>query len=440
MRAAAVAPGPARAQGGGADAGAASRASNASVRASVRPEVPDAPLHLLLARNRLSEAQAETAARLAHAVTDWPGFVATARRKFSLPFAFRHLSALGFEAHAPEAMACMRAQARAVAMQSLQMSAAQKAFHQRCIAPLEAEHLYLKGPCLAVAYHDDLGLRVCRDIDVLVSPHAFEPVLHRAIAEGYRPILDQRTGRPVETSRDLRALLRYKPKETPLRSPEGPIVELHRWADVRAEVFPTEEIIAAGREVAINGVAYRAMPAPLLLVYLCHHNTRHLWSHLHWVADLDAVLAHPECDLAEARRIAAAKGLGATLEACLGFHKLAAEPEAWAGISHGDRGGQLLDACVASLPGDLEHERALAQELHGPGGGLRWADPTPRGSRVWKRFGPARLAPALEHYVAWPLPDRLQWLYVPWRVATAVGARLSGLVGWVSRRSGSHWK
>lgn len=397
----------------------------------------EAALHLLLARSRLTDDEQVRARNLADAVPDWSRFARISAHSFGSPFVLRHQAVLQLARRDGRAHAQMHAQARRFALDSLRFAAAQRSFHDACIGPVGAGHVYLKGPCLAAAYHGDIGLRPCRDIDVLVSEEAFEPVLRTAMDAGYAPILDQRTGTTIRDARDLRALLRYKPKETPLRSPDGVIVELHRSVDDRPDLFDTNETIAASVETRICSTVYRVLPAPLLLVYLCQHHTRHLWSKLHWVADLDAVLRHPDCDLAEARAIAERKGLGPVLEACLGFHRLTGNPDLWHSISPDDRAAQLLEACIDNLGGDLDREREIQRETRSR---FRWAGPESSWTRTLGSYGPRRLRPALQHYVDWPLPDHLQWLYSFVRIKDAVGLRLARAAASFTGQRRDHWK
>ena len=169
------------------------------------------------------------------------------------------------------------------------------------------------------------------------------------------PSLTTHRSRRVEAQRDLRALLRYKKEADPFKSPDGGLIELHRMTGTDETVFPADATIGGARGHVQRG-CLQSDAAPMLLAYLCYHNTEHLWSRLHWVADLDAVLADPDCDVAKARRIAADMGGDLHSRPALAFTTWPQSPQALTEVPCTNRSAQLLGACVANLGGAVELE------------------------------------------------------------------------------------
>jgi hypothetical protein len=157
----------------------------------------------------------------------------------------------------------------------------------------------------------------------------------------------------------------------------------------------------------------RTLPTDLHFLYVCYHSTRHTWSLLHWLADLDAMIRHPSFDRRAVQDLAARTGMVPLLEACLEFNELSkrlplADPQAAP-----ERGRALLGLCLKNLEGGMDVELALRDRQVGLVLPFDWLlDPAVarrvRAKRLWRR-----LMPSYMQYEGWPLPDRLQWLYLP---------------------------
>jgi len=389
----------------------------------VVPADISAPL-LLLSRAVLSSSEIAAARRLCQEVSDWGLFISIAARKFSLPFVYRNLMIV-FPEGAPDIdFEAIRLAVLPIKMMSLKVLAAQIQFHKTCIQPVDCEHVYLKGPSLAARYHDDSGLRFSRDIDVLVPKHALEPVVRAGISNGYRVLVDPSKGKSVNCDRDLRALLRYEIVIS-MMSPDNVVIEVHREVDKNLGVFKPRDVLKGAEEIFLEGLPLNVMPTSQLFCYICYHNSRHTWSRLHWLADLDAVMQHPTFNLQEVLEYATRIGIRPVVDACIEFNNLSKKPSpnrpTSGSQSHAE---ELLESCIVNLSGDLAVERQVRSTRKRAGLNSGWFLDAGAKRHSYLRIL-ARFSPSFYQYLCWPLPDKLQWLYYLTKPYFALRMRIS---------------
>lgn len=380
---------------------------------------------LLLSRAELSLDQFDQAEALCKNVQDWQQFSEIAMRKFSLPWIHAHMSKMDPNVVPEGFREFWQVASTNLIMSTLKVNAVMAVFHKTCIQPLGVDHIYLKGPSLAARYYDNPTLRFSRDIDMLVSPDDFEAVVRKALSEGYKMWIDPDDDPYVPTERDTKAALRYNDVIS-LMSPEDVVIEIHREVDKHSGLFETHDLLKDVETVKLGDVTVNVLPTAALLSYVCYHNTRHIWSRLHWLADLDAITQDPSYDRAVALAYADAHGLGPTVEACLDFCELSARPNDWDTEPATTTGKQMLDLCISNLGGDLELEYSLRSRYGFLGlpfdwmvsSGLRW-------KIIWRHIM-IRLKPNYAQYSAWPLPEGLQWLYYLTRPMSGLKRRLVG--------------
>lgn len=382
---------------------------------------------LVLSRVVVSKADSERARSICRNVSDWSLLTDVATRKFSLPFVHRNLSRLFPDGEMDRTLEMMRADVRQMQMASLRVISAQAAFHRICLEPIGVRHAYLKGPALAHVFYDNPGMRYCRDVDVLVPEEALSSIFYKAVESGYKVVDTLNPSRLLTHSRDWRALLRYSPVAI-LLSPEGVPIELHKEIDKNLGVFDAEDFMNDPATIRIGEMEMQTVSAEKAFCFVCYHNSRHLWSRLHWLTDLSAMLAHPALDLDRARNLAKTVGLEPTIEACVEMNRLAStgHTATQTGKSHGK---QLLDQCTRNFGGDLELERELRGELGNQALPFRWLITGAARRRARRRALLRRIGPSFEQYQAWPLPDGLQWLYYPSKPLFSVLNRLRGKRG-----------
>lgn len=386
---------------------------------------PDSPtpilrLLFLLARLELSDAQNREVITLCSRIENWPEVTRHARHTFVLPLVYRHLSRLAPPSMAPDDMAQMRRQCLAIVAHNLRVAAEQKRLAHDLLAPLGIPYLFFKGHTLAARYYDDPGLRFCGDIDLLLPHERIPELLGAAFQSGYRP------SNPERLTSD-RIALDFAVRTQPIINivtPEGVEVELHSQLDKKAAIYDTEALIGAREPLQVCDTTLWVMPTNELFVYICLHHTRHYWSHLHWLVDLDAIQRHPNFDLAAAYACAEAHGLTTTVDASLELYRLLAKPNL-DDTAHelSKHGRSLYDACLATLQGGHEIELALRRKRPAPEFAFSWQTTTAYRitSRFWRWTKP--FLPNYSDYAIFPLPPGWQWLYYltsPWRAVFEV--------------------
>jgi hypothetical protein len=164
--------------------------------------------------------------------------------------------------------------------------------------------LVIKGVAVAIAAFGRLGLRLNRDIDLLVRPDQIAAGAEALAAAGY-------VRREPEARASAKAMSIWvrTHKDMVFAHPDhGTIVELH-W-----RLFDNPHLYAPpldpATRIALNErAAVWTLPADATLLYLCLHGAQHAWSRLKWLADVAAIaLRLDENELT--RRYATAKAQG----------------------------------------------------------------------------------------------------------------------------------
>ena len=308
-------------------------------------------LLLLASRGTWDEAQRAVAQRLVGQVADWDAWCAVVIRSLGACLAYRLLSTL--DGVPPPVLERMRQAARASTMNSLRIEAAQLAFMSDCLVPLGVHHVFFKGPALAHRYHAVPSARPGRDVDVLIDPARALDVVRHACQLGYRPKAEMAGERELAAWVKLGAVCA-------MFAPNGVLIEIHQSLDHGDGILDVGRMLSRAETIEFHGRALPVLRTSDLFVYMCMHHTRHFWSHLHWYADLDALIAHPLFDLDEARDVAAAVGLTPTVEACLRLHDFARTADWPQSLSlDGDPAATLLVRSIDCLEGGLVREYAL---------------------------------------------------------------------------------
>jgi Uncharacterised nucleotidyltransferase len=153
----------------------------------------------------------------------------------------------------------------------------------------------LKGASLSMLAFGNLGLRHCRDIDLLVSPENVlraHEVLTTAAYELEMPI------GPHSLSQKKHWIAHRKHFE--YKNGKGIPLELHWRLFDNPQLFAPEVEPASWMEVPIFGHSVvQTLAAPGLLLYLCVHGANHMWSRLKWLADVQALLRRAETKVLE---------------------------------------------------------------------------------------------------------------------------------------------
>jgi Uncharacterised nucleotidyltransferase len=370
-----------------------------------------ARLLVLLARHALdAEARARVLA-LVDKVEDWPEFVALAQRNFALPLAYHHFSQLGLGATRPDVMAMIRPAAIGLTLQNLGWQFALRRFYRTCLEPIAARHVFFKGPVLGARYYPDAGLRICRDIDVLVAEADFDAVARRALAAGYRFILGIAPLTYADDPQDIDFVIR-RADVIAVHDPDGFLFDIHRRIEKLTPLFSAQQILDVAEPVQIGPASVGTMAIDWLFCYLAYHHSRHFWSKLHWVADIHAVSADPAFDRARVLDLARRLGIARTVEATLAFAALTSRPEDWAEALHEKApGAAFLEGCLRGLPGDSAFEFSQWKGMFLFDFEADWQIDYGRKYRFWALSALRRLEPNLTQYLANRRPRALEFLY-----------------------------
>jgi hypothetical protein len=144
-----------------------------------------------------------------------------------------------------------------------------------------------KGPSLAEYVYRNVGLRASLDLDFVVRRRDAASAKRLLEAEGF-------LGGPKAGSM-LAAWIRHGRSVTVQRA-DGLTVDL-QWAPDLGERLDIEDLFTRLGSIDIAGAPLPMFSDEDLLLLLCIHGAKHLWSHLYWVVDVAELLTvRPELD------------------------------------------------------------------------------------------------------------------------------------------------
>lgn len=364
-------------------------------------------LLVLLARLNLSEEQSRAALALCESIDDWGGFTKRAQERFILPLVYRHLRRLSPPSLPEEQLELMKLHSLNVLQHNLNVMAALRDLAKELLHPLELQHVFFKGPTLAGRYYDEPAMRFCQDIDVLIPRERMAELLDVALQNGFTP-LD-----PAALSDDSTSLafVARVQKVVTLVSPRNVAIEFHQRIDNIGTIYDSRQLLAMAEPMRMANNYFSVMPTAELFVYICWHHTKHYWSHLHWLVDMDAIQRHPSFDLDAVLACAERRNLRTTVEASLELFNVLATPGPWREEELTDRGKDMLAMALKAMRGDHQVELAMRRQKVTPDFSFSWqAKPTQL--LRWRLLGWTRLfRPSYADYQGWPLPPSWQWLY-----------------------------
>jgi hypothetical protein len=149
-----------------------------------------------------------------------------------------------------------------------------------------------KGPLLTQMLYDD-GLRSFTDLDILIAPSELERAKNVLVEIGYHPA--QEIDPTIE-----RFWLRNGYERAFGNSVAENLVEL-QWALLPrfyAVDLRVEDLIARAATVNFGGAKTACLAPEDLLVALCLHAAKHLWTRLIWIVDIAELLRKQSIDYA----------------------------------------------------------------------------------------------------------------------------------------------
>lgn len=240
----------------------------------------------------------------------------TARHHFVSGLLHDRIRAAVGESDADKRFGRLAADGKQAARRSLLISATASQIHREIMEPRGIRYVILKGIALAARYYGGIDRRACRDLDILVRYEDMEQLILQLLDTGFRLVEPFESPPEPDALRHHVAALAYLNAEVGLMSPLGILVEVHSRVDLTSSSFSTDGILARREWVEIAGTLLPVPATEDLFPFICYHHTRHEWSRLHWLADLDMIMRHPAFDPDRVGRRAREAGYGRLVKAC----------------------------------------------------------------------------------------------------------------------------
>ncbi len=153
-----------------------------------------------------------------------------------------------------------------------------------------ASVLSLKGPLLSRQLYGDLGMRPCRDLDLLLAPKDFEKTNRVLVVAGYK-CLDQLPA----TCRSLLAHMQNSQHASYLAD-NGIVIEVH-WCLGKNALGILEDFVVDWNNLPVqvlSGVPIKVLHDYDNFLYLCCHGAIHCWFRLRWLVDISLFIGSIE--------------------------------------------------------------------------------------------------------------------------------------------------
>lgn len=256
---------------------------------------PELQLLLYCAHVERHPATRQAITALAQTAIDWSALVGLARRHALLPLLFRSLSELCPEAVPSQVWASLRQQFQAIVQRNLFLSTEVVKLVQG-LADAGIPSVPFKGPTLAAAAYQDLGLRQFNDLDLLIHPQALTQARDWFLSQGYEMKFEYI--RP--TSAQIAKFLSSHQVHGLVRECTYPFVHPQRQVLVELHWAPMPNIIpfALAPQVLwqhLTTVTIAQTPIPhfspeATLMLLCAHGAKDCWVQLARLSDVARVV------------------------------------------------------------------------------------------------------------------------------------------------------
>ena len=376
-------------------------------------------LLMLWAQIKLDQTTHHAIKNIAASIPDWQAFSTKASEHFLAPLCLHHLSQFPNSAWSVATKESLHAAAKPLLMKSLAHAALQKTFIQDHIAGLNIPFAITKGRPLATRYYPEPSTRYSRDIDIWMNTHDMPSVVRSAQSAGFKVYPYNRALNDTELK------LHFKRRQDiALYDQRGILVELDTRLDKANHIFQFDRDHARCETQMVDGLEIPVLPTTDLFIYLCLHHTRHGWSKLIWLADIDALQQAPDFDLLAIQARAKALNVAATVNAVLGFSKACQSEDPWKASQSDPHVRDCLIKCIQMFEGGRAAEiegvkTRLTQDFifdwQLTGSERQKNQPTQRLKAWFDRFHPT-----VHDYDMLPLPMALHPLYYVVRPVLAV--------------------
>lgn len=236
---------------------------------------------------------------------DWPRFLRVARRHEVIGLVHEGLTRAR-PAVPPQLVGEIGAQAATLARENLAI--AHKSLRlQRLFDDANLPVMFIKGPALAKGLFGDVGLRSCKDIDLLVAHETMAAAMALITRAGYRRFDPRQDISEVQ----LQRLMPLRKDIGFVHEAAGLQVELHWRLFLNPYAMDETSFMMGSQLVPLTAATgLRTLGEEDLFVYLCVHGALHWWYQLKWLADVNALLATSDANIERLFRAAEGRGAG----------------------------------------------------------------------------------------------------------------------------------
>ena len=227
----------------------------------------------------LGTGQAEQLTQLAEQAIDWALLRDVAQQHEVLPMVYDALQATVPEHVPANVLQTMRHSHEINTLRNLMMTG-ELVTISNALGEAGILAAALKGPALGAAVYDKPGLRVSRDLDIILDESRLQQALEIIYAHGYTL---------YSTSNHHHNLVNANRTNC---------IELH-WRFAQQAWLPLDFANYANKleTMQLGGSTLHVLAPPDRLSYLCMHGHKHRWQRLKWLCDLTAfVVRHPDLE------------------------------------------------------------------------------------------------------------------------------------------------
>ena len=226
---------------------------------------------------------------LANSGPDWDRLVNLSKLHGTAPLLYRALSTICPDVVPQELLRSLQHYYVAVVVRNARMATALV----EIVGMLEKRGIPvrpLKGPALAVLAYDDITLRVFGDLDLLIRKRDLAAAIDALIAQKFVYSMSDRPDGLGQPERKYHTLQRRG---------DDFFVDLQWMIAAQDFSFSLEHESFWERTALLEvaGVKIASLSPEAILLVLCIHGSKHLWSHLKWTCDVAELLhRHPHLD------------------------------------------------------------------------------------------------------------------------------------------------
>jgi hypothetical protein len=228
--------------------------------------------------------QSEEIVQLAKKCVDWGYVISTARAHGITALVAAALIQAAPVAIPADSLNLLRQRAREIAVRNLSLTQELLRLVQS-LSQIGVKAIPFKGPILAAMAYQNVAMREFLDLDILVPKAQLAEARELLLQQGYQQAQAQAGEKEPQHVESQLGCDFFRP--------DGRIsVELHwsflqKWLGFEVDLA---RLWQAHDRFELAGTTVRSLPADITLLYLCAHGTKHRWSRLCWVVDIERVL------------------------------------------------------------------------------------------------------------------------------------------------------